>query len=428
MAAGIPRPSLWEIPTPEPNAFATGLHPGAASVSLTTGLLGLLDHAQLRAVMAHEVGHIALGHIGQRTELARRLASGATLTGAAVLVLGGAMADATEGTDDDMLVGFLAVAAASAAERQAVRRLYAEQRAQEHEADDVACLLGGSSAALHSALGLIQARVDTPAAQPRPDWIRLLGFTEPEDQLATHPPLQARVQHGRPWKTTEHVASWCCQQCGYGEDAASSFCRRCARPRPNAAMGVGVHDCSQASPADARYCTLCGTQVRTLDLGAIQFERTPTCLGLPPRRPRAAPVAQLPSSRGIDSPILRRRDRFALGAAVRQLTTVLASLDEPPLALAPAVFATAHGTKGPGVVALTPSWLVAANDHRTDQVAWADVTSIAPVTEVPGMWHLEVWGRSTWIQPGDSEAGARARCLLRQLFHHRQGAHATASW
>jgi heat shock protein HtpX len=55
---GIPTPKLWLIKTPVANAFATGRNPQHSSVAITSGILGVLDAEELRAVLAHELAHI----------------------------------------------------------------------------------------------------------------------------------------------------------------------------------------------------------------------------------------------------------------------------------------------------------------------------------------------------------------------------------
>lgn len=54
----LPQPKLWLITSPVANAFATGRNPQHASIALTTGIINLLDHRELEAVLAHELGHI----------------------------------------------------------------------------------------------------------------------------------------------------------------------------------------------------------------------------------------------------------------------------------------------------------------------------------------------------------------------------------
>ncbi|MFW0871218.1 MAG: M48 family metallopeptidase [Patescibacteria group bacterium] len=58
ITAGIPTPRVHIIDDPAPNAFATGRNPEHASVAFTTGLLEILNDAELEGVVAHEISHI----------------------------------------------------------------------------------------------------------------------------------------------------------------------------------------------------------------------------------------------------------------------------------------------------------------------------------------------------------------------------------
>ncbi|RQP11640.1 MAG: protease [Microbacteriaceae bacterium] len=55
---GLPMPKVYIIDDPAPNAFATGRDPEHAVVAATTGLLQIMDDAELQGVMAHEMGHV----------------------------------------------------------------------------------------------------------------------------------------------------------------------------------------------------------------------------------------------------------------------------------------------------------------------------------------------------------------------------------
>ncbi len=58
IAAGLPRPQLFVIPDPDPNAFATGKDPEHACIAVTDGLLEKLSREELQAVIAHEMSHV----------------------------------------------------------------------------------------------------------------------------------------------------------------------------------------------------------------------------------------------------------------------------------------------------------------------------------------------------------------------------------
>lgn len=54
----LPMPKLWLLPTPSANAFATGRNPQNASIAITQPIISLLDHDELRGVLAHELSHV----------------------------------------------------------------------------------------------------------------------------------------------------------------------------------------------------------------------------------------------------------------------------------------------------------------------------------------------------------------------------------
>lgn len=58
IAAGIPKPKVYVIDDPAPNAFATGRDPEHSAVAVTTGLLQKMNREELEGVVAHELSHI----------------------------------------------------------------------------------------------------------------------------------------------------------------------------------------------------------------------------------------------------------------------------------------------------------------------------------------------------------------------------------
>ena len=70
IAAGIPRPRIYIVPDPDPNAFATGTDPNHAHIAVTQGLLDLCSRDELQGVVGHELGHVKNYDVRLMTTLA----------------------------------------------------------------------------------------------------------------------------------------------------------------------------------------------------------------------------------------------------------------------------------------------------------------------------------------------------------------------
>ena len=66
----IKTPEVWIYDSPDPNAFATGPSKNNSMVAVSTGLLNNLNEGEVRAVLAHEMGHVYNGDMFTTTILA----------------------------------------------------------------------------------------------------------------------------------------------------------------------------------------------------------------------------------------------------------------------------------------------------------------------------------------------------------------------
>src|SRR5690348_2763215 len=55
---GMPKPAVYVINDPSPNAFATGISPNKAAITATTGLLEIMNREEVEGVIGHEMSHI----------------------------------------------------------------------------------------------------------------------------------------------------------------------------------------------------------------------------------------------------------------------------------------------------------------------------------------------------------------------------------
>ena len=154
----MPMPEVYVSDMMQPNAFATGRNPRNAKVSVTKGILELLDERELRGVLAHELSHVANRDI--------LVSSVAAAIGTAISYLA-YMAFWFGGDDDEggnplvMLVAWIFAPLAAGIIQMAV------SRSREYQADESGAILSRDPDALASALLKLEqaaGRVPAPAS------------------------------------------------------------------------------------------------------------------------------------------------------------------------------------------------------------------------------------------------------------------------
>jgi heat shock protein HtpX len=195
-AAGVPKPRLYAIDEPQPNAFATGRNPATAAIAVTRGLVELLPRRELRGVIAHEIAHVR-----NRDTLVATLAAGMAAAIGYVaqvvqmsLLFGGASRD-----DEEPGAGAGGLAVALVAPIVATIVQLAVSRSREFVADETAAELTGDPLALASALSRLErgaARVPPAALQPATASLFIVnpfpGFSIAR-LFSTHPSTAARI-------------------------------------------------------------------------------------------------------------------------------------------------------------------------------------------------------------------------------------------
>lgn len=193
----MPMPSIHLIDSPQPNAFATGRNPQHAAVAVTTGILDIMDRAELEGVLAHELAHVRNRDILIST-IAATLAAALMFISRMALWFGGGRR-----RDAGALVGLVALIVAPIA---AMIIKLAISRAREFQADASGARMTGQPMNLARALQKLEAGTSRVPMQVN-QAVSPLFIADPlrafrgRDTIAklfsTHPPVPERVERLR---------------------------------------------------------------------------------------------------------------------------------------------------------------------------------------------------------------------------------------
>lgn len=207
IASGLPKPGVYVIDDPAPNAFATGRNPKHAAIAVTTGLLEMMNRVELEGVVAHELSHIRNYDILVGTLAVTLVGAVALLSDLAIRTMwwnGGRVSrsgDRGNSGNPLAIIGFALLILAPLIAR-AMQAAISRQR--ETLADVTACQMTRYPPGLISALEKLQA--DTTVTHSASTatahmWIEqpLSGVGDsgklagPHQWFNTHPPLEERI-------------------------------------------------------------------------------------------------------------------------------------------------------------------------------------------------------------------------------------------
>jgi heat shock protein HtpX len=199
--ANIPKPRVAIAQTPMPNAFAVGRSPKTATVCATTGILNLLEPAELEAVLGHEITHVLNRDVVVMTIASFFASIAAFITQFGFFFGGGFGGRNNQNNQGNAFIFVILISAAVYV--ISFMLLQALSRYREFAADRGSAILTGRPSALISALMKIDggmARVPQRDLRAASSELAAFYIFPPKAKqtigglFSTHPPLAARIE------------------------------------------------------------------------------------------------------------------------------------------------------------------------------------------------------------------------------------------
>ncbi|PIE40623.1 MAG: protease HtpX [Gammaproteobacteria bacterium] len=194
--AGIKMPEVGIFPSQTSNAFATGWNKNDALVAVSLGLLQRFNRDEVKAVLGHEIGHVANGDM-----VTLSLIQGVVNTFVMFFarIIGSVVDSFLRGNDDEGGVGigyFVTTLIAELVLGVLASTIVAWfSRRREFRADEAGATLADKQSMIH-ALQRLKAEQQLPAQLP--DTLAAFGIRSGAGKglahlFATHPPLDTRI-------------------------------------------------------------------------------------------------------------------------------------------------------------------------------------------------------------------------------------------
>ncbi|MEW5768213.1 MAG: zinc metalloprotease HtpX [bacterium] len=190
--ARLPMPGVYIIDSQTPNAFATGRNENHAAIAVTSGILNILDRAELEGVIGHE-----LSHIKNKDMLISTMA--ATIAGGVVMLSYMARWAAILGDAEGKQGGTVGlIATAIVAPIAATIIQMAISRSREYGADEGGAKISGKPAALARALAKLSKASGVMPMDANPSTAHMFIVNPLSGDFFltlfdTHPPIEERI-------------------------------------------------------------------------------------------------------------------------------------------------------------------------------------------------------------------------------------------
>lgn len=193
--AELPKPRVYIIDNPTPNAFATGRNPQHAAVAVTSGILQALNRQELEGVLAHEMAHIKNRDIlisSIAAVMAGAISYLATMAQWA-MIFGGGRDDDEGGNPLAALLMMIVAPLAASLIQMAI------SRSREYIADATGARICGHPEALASALQKLTTFNQRQPMQVNPATAQMyivnpLTGGALANLFSTHPPMEERIR------------------------------------------------------------------------------------------------------------------------------------------------------------------------------------------------------------------------------------------
>ncbi|APX93927.1 zinc metalloprotease HtpX [Halomonas sp. 1513] len=197
--AGIKTPEVGIFPAQQSNAFATGWNKNDALVAVSAGLLNRMRPEEVRAVLAHEIGHVANGDM-VTLALIQGVVNTFVMFFARIVahLVDGFLKSRNNGAGLGFMGYFAVVIVAEIVFGIVASAIVAWfSRFREYRADAAGARLAGSGAMINA---LARLKAETELPDQMPDTLRAMAITKGqtrslmERMFASHPPLDDRIR------------------------------------------------------------------------------------------------------------------------------------------------------------------------------------------------------------------------------------------